>query len=73
MYFSSCFFVLVFEQVPEGSTGDIGRERTKTFTYDFSYFSADSKSPSFVCQEMVGFLNTNNLFLFPFLWLKGIV
>ncbi|XP_009474492.1 PREDICTED: kinesin-like protein KIF16B [Nipponia nippon] len=23
------------------------------FTYDFSYFSADSKSPSFVCQEMV--------------------
>ncbi|NXI46914.1 KI16B protein, partial [Galbula dea] len=40
-------------KVPEGSTGDIGRERTKTFTYDFSYFSADSKSPSFVCQEMV--------------------
>ncbi|NXP75092.1 KI16B protein, partial [Ramphastos sulfuratus] len=39
--------------VPEGSTGDIGRERTKTFTYDFSYFSADSKSPSFVCQETV--------------------
>ncbi|NXN34143.1 KI16B protein, partial [Nycticryphes semicollaris] len=40
-------------KVPEGSTGDTGRERTKTFTYDFSYFSADSKSPSFVCQEMV--------------------
>ncbi|NWU89293.1 KI16B protein, partial [Upupa epops] len=40
-------------KVPEGSTGDLGRERTKTFTYDFSYFSADSKSPSFVCQEMV--------------------
>ncbi|XP_068009218.1 kinesin-like protein KIF16B isoform X4 [Melanerpes formicivorus] len=40
-------------KVPEGSTGDIGRERTKTFTYDFSYFSADSKSPSFVCQETV--------------------
>ncbi|NWR61125.1 KI16B protein, partial [Bucorvus abyssinicus] len=40
-------------KVPEGSTGDIGRERTKTFTYDFSYFSADSKNPSFVCQEMV--------------------
>ncbi|XP_009872194.1 PREDICTED: kinesin-like protein KIF16B [Apaloderma vittatum] len=40
-------------KVPEGNTGDIGRERTKTFTYDFSYFSADSKSPSFVCQEMV--------------------
>ncbi|XP_076191171.1 kinesin-like protein KIF16B isoform X6 [Aptenodytes patagonicus] len=40
-------------KVPEGGTGDTGRERTKTFTYDFSYFSADSKSPSFVCQEMV--------------------
>ncbi|NXN96817.1 KI16B protein, partial [Rhinopomastus cyanomelas] len=40
-------------KVPEGSTGDLGRERTKTFTYDFSYFSADSKSPSFVCQETV--------------------
>ncbi|NXP12289.1 KI16B protein, partial [Thinocorus orbignyianus] len=40
-------------KIPEGSTGDTGRERTKTFTYDFSYFSADSKSPSFVCQEMV--------------------
>ncbi|NXE04690.1 KI16B protein, partial [Lophotis ruficrista] len=40
-------------KVPEGGTGDTGRERTKTFTYDFSYFSAESKSPSFVCQEMV--------------------
>uniref|UniRef100_A0A8C5X082 Kinesin-like protein KIF16B n=1 Tax=Malurus cyaneus samueli TaxID=2593467 RepID=A0A8C5X082_9PASS len=40
-------------KIPEGATGDTGRERTKTFTYDFSYFSADSKSPSFVCQEMV--------------------
>ncbi|NXW84322.1 KI16B protein, partial [Alopecoenas beccarii] len=40
-------------KVPEGGSGDPGRERTKTFTYDFSYFSADSESPSFVCQEMV--------------------
>ncbi|NWH82502.1 KI16B protein, partial [Piaya cayana] len=40
-------------KVPEGGTGDAGRERTKTFTYDFSYFSADSRSPNFVCQEMV--------------------
>ncbi|KFQ92366.1 Kinesin-like KIF16B, partial [Nipponia nippon] len=39
----------------------ISMEKNKTtitnlkllFTYDFSYFSADSKSPSFVCQEMV--------------------
>ncbi|XP_072189437.1 kinesin-like protein KIF16B isoform X2 [Excalfactoria chinensis] len=40
-------------KIPEGATGDTGRERTKTFTYDFSYFSADSKSPSYVCQETV--------------------
>nr|XP_025035963.1 kinesin-like protein KIF16B isoform X2 [Pelodiscus sinensis] len=40
-------------KIPEGGTGDIGRERTKTFTYDFSYFSADSKSPSYVSQEVV--------------------
>ncbi|NWH65711.1 KI16B protein, partial [Geococcyx californianus] len=40
-------------KVPEGGTGDTGRERTKTFTYDFSYFSADSRNPNFVCQEMV--------------------
>uniref|UniRef100_A0A8C0GUG5 Kinesin-like protein KIF16B n=1 Tax=Chelonoidis abingdonii TaxID=106734 RepID=A0A8C0GUG5_CHEAB len=40
-------------KIPEGGTGDIGRERTKTFTYDFSYFSADSKSPVYVSQEVV--------------------
>ncbi|EMP30336.1 Kinesin-like protein KIF16B, partial [Chelonia mydas] len=39
--------------IPEGGTGDLGRERTKTFTYDFSYFSADSKSPTYVSQEVV--------------------
>ncbi|XP_048698592.2 kinesin-like protein KIF16B isoform X2 [Caretta caretta] len=40
-------------KIPEGGTGDLGRERTKTFTYDFSYFSADSKSPTYVSQEVV--------------------
>ncbi|XP_008113218.2 kinesin-like protein KIF16B isoform X2 [Anolis carolinensis] len=40
-------------KIPEGGTGDLGRERTKTFTYDFSYFSADPKSPNYASQEMV--------------------
>ncbi|XP_045665309.1 kinesin-like protein KIF16B isoform X4 [Ursus americanus] len=40
-------------KIPEGGTGDSGRERTKTFTYDFSFYSADTKSPNYVSQEMV--------------------
>uniref|UniRef100_A0A8D0QG50 Kinesin family member 16B n=1 Tax=Sus scrofa TaxID=9823 RepID=A0A8D0QG50_PIG len=40
-------------KIPEGGTGDSGRERTKTFTYDFSFYSADTKSPDYVSQEMV--------------------
>ncbi|XP_072490608.1 kinesin-like protein KIF16B isoform X17 [Notamacropus eugenii] len=40
-------------KIPEGGSGDTGRERTKTFTYDFSFCSADSKSPNYVSQEMV--------------------
>lgn len=32
----------------------MGRERTKTFTYDFSYFSAEAKSSNYASQEMVG-------------------
>eukprot|EP00071_Canis_lupus_P031306 XP_022264863.1 kinesin-like protein KIF16B isoform X6 [Canis lupus familiaris] len=40
-------------KIPEGGTGDSGRERTKTFTYDFSFYSADMKSPDYVSQEMV--------------------
>ncbi|KAM3851309.1 kinesin-like protein KIF16B isoform 3-T3 [Vipera latastei] len=40
-------------KIPEGGTGDLGRERTKTFTYDFSYFSADPESPNYASQEMV--------------------
>lgn len=40
-------------KIPEGGTGDSGRERTKTFTYDFSFYSADAKSPDYVSQEMV--------------------
>lgn len=40
-------------KIPDGVTGDSVRERTKTFTYDFSYDSSDCKSASFVSQEKV--------------------
>ncbi|XP_021110749.1 kinesin-like protein KIF16B isoform X3 [Heterocephalus glaber] len=40
-------------KLPEGGTGDSGRERTKTFTYDFSFYSADTKSPDYISQEMI--------------------
>uniref|UniRef100_A0A667XXC1 Kinesin-like protein KIF16B n=1 Tax=Myripristis murdjan TaxID=586833 RepID=A0A667XXC1_9TELE len=40
-------------KIPDGITGDSIRERTKTFTYDFSYDSADCKSTNFVSQEKV--------------------
>ncbi|TDH15629.1 hypothetical protein EPR50_G00010720 [Perca flavescens] len=37
----------------EGIAGDLTRERTKTFTYDFSYDSTDCKSSTYVSQEKV--------------------
>ncbi|XP_073670449.1 kinesin-like protein KIF16B isoform X2 [Paramisgurnus dabryanus] len=40
-------------KLPDGVTGDSVRERTKTFTYDFSYDSSDSKNANFVSQERV--------------------
>ncbi|XP_059408798.1 kinesin-like protein KIF16B isoform X2 [Carassius carassius] len=40
-------------KIPDGVTGDSVRERTKTFTYDFSYDSSDCKNGSFVSQEKV--------------------
>ncbi|XP_005996925.1 kinesin-like protein KIF16B isoform X2 [Latimeria chalumnae] len=40
-------------KIPDGVTGDSARDRTKTFTYDFSYFSAEGKSPNYASQEMV--------------------
>ncbi|KAA0722012.1 Kinesin-like protein KIF16B [Triplophysa tibetana] len=40
-------------KIPDGVTGDSVRERTKTFTYDFSYDSSDGKSASFVSQDKV--------------------
>ncbi|XP_023686832.1 kinesin-like protein KIF16B isoform X2 [Paramormyrops kingsleyae] len=40
-------------KVPKGTVGDSSRERTKMFTYDFSYDSSDSKSANFVSQEKV--------------------
>ncbi|RXN01556.1 Kinesin-like protein KIF16B [Acipenser ruthenus] len=41
-------------KVPEGISGDTVRERIKTFTYDFSYYSADSKHSDFISQEKYG-------------------
>ncbi|MFT7806193.1 kinesin-like protein KIF16B [Arapaima gigas] len=40
-------------KIPEGISGDSSRERIKTFTYDFSYDSSDSKSSTFTSQEKV--------------------
>nr|XP_057932168.1 kinesin-like protein KIF16B isoform X2 [Doryrhamphus excisus] len=40
-------------KIPEGITGESTRDRTKTFTYDFSYDSADCKSSTFVSQDKV--------------------
>uniref|UniRef100_A0A4W6DK14 Kinesin family member 16B n=1 Tax=Lates calcarifer TaxID=8187 RepID=A0A4W6DK14_LATCA len=40
-------------KIPDGIAGDSMRDRTKTFTYDFSYDSSDCKSSTFVSQEKV--------------------
>ncbi|XP_056228635.1 kinesin-like protein KIF16B isoform X2 [Seriola aureovittata] len=40
-------------KIPDGVAGDTTRDRTKTFTYDFSYDSTDCKSSAFVSQERV--------------------
>ncbi|XP_061579720.1 kinesin-like protein KIF16B isoform X3 [Cololabis saira] len=40
-------------KIPDGYTGDSVRERSKTFTYDFSYDSTDCKSCTFISQEKV--------------------
>uniref|UniRef100_A0A671VVE1 Kinesin-like protein KIF16B n=1 Tax=Sparus aurata TaxID=8175 RepID=A0A671VVE1_SPAAU len=40
-------------KLPEGIAGESTRDRTKTFTYDFSYDSMDCKSSAFVSQEKV--------------------
>ncbi|XP_061627068.1 kinesin-like protein KIF16B isoform X2 [Phyllopteryx taeniolatus] len=40
-------------KLSEGIAGELMRDSTKTFTYDFSYDSADSRSSSFVTQEKV--------------------
>ncbi|TKC51071.1 hypothetical protein EI555_007000 [Monodon monoceros] len=55
LQFCDCVFVSASNGlwIPEGGTGDSGRERTKTFTYDFSFYSADTQSPDYVSQEMV--------------------
>ncbi|KAM9792205.1 LOW QUALITY PROTEIN: kinesin-like protein KIF16B [Neosynchiropus ocellatus] len=43
----------LFPQNPDGIAGTSARDRTKTFTYDFSYDSTDAASSSFVSQEKV--------------------
>ncbi|XP_076851308.1 kinesin-like protein KIF16B isoform X3 [Brachyhypopomus gauderio] len=40
-------------KIPDGMTGDSMREKTKTFTYDFSYDSGDHTASGFVSQEKV--------------------
>ncbi|XP_008276558.1 kinesin-like protein KIF16B isoform X2 [Stegastes partitus] len=40
-------------KLPDGIAGEVTRDRTKTFTYDFSYDSTDCKSSAFVSQEKV--------------------
>ncbi|XP_015218613.1 kinesin-like protein KIF16B isoform X2 [Lepisosteus oculatus] len=40
-------------KIPEGISGDSARERIKTFTYDFSYDSADNKHANYASQEKV--------------------
>ncbi|XP_037621652.1 kinesin-like protein KIF16B isoform X2 [Sebastes umbrosus] len=40
-------------KIPDGIAGESTRDRTKTFTYDFSYDSTDCKSFTFVSQEKV--------------------
>ncbi|XP_036403122.1 uncharacterized protein kif16bb [Megalops cyprinoides] len=40
-------------KIPESTSGAPGRGKTKTFTYDFCYDSADAGSPSFASQEKV--------------------
>ncbi|XP_033985452.1 kinesin-like protein KIF16B isoform X2 [Trematomus bernacchii] len=40
-------------KIPDGNAGEVLRDRIKTFTYDFSYDSMDSKSSPFVSQEKV--------------------
>ncbi|CAL8334143.1 unnamed protein product [Lota lota] len=40
-------------KVADGVAGDLMRERTKTFTYDFSYDSSDCRHTNFISQEKV--------------------
>uniref|UniRef100_A0A3Q3IX78 Kinesin-like protein KIF16B n=1 Tax=Monopterus albus TaxID=43700 RepID=A0A3Q3IX78_MONAL len=40
-------------KLPDGIAGDSMRDRSKTFTYDFSYDSTDCRSSTFVSQEKV--------------------
>ena len=39
---------------PSSGLSDIGRERVKTFTYDYSYWSVNPTDRNFASQEKVG-------------------
>lgn len=62
----SAVIIILSLQIPEGGSGDSGRERTKTFTYDFSFYSADTKSPDYVSQEMVRYFQNLYFGLFSY-------
>ncbi|XP_026179649.1 kinesin-like protein KIF16B isoform X3 [Mastacembelus armatus] len=40
-------------KIPDGVSGDSMRDRTKTFTYDFSYDSSNCQSSTFISQEEI--------------------
>lgn len=44
---------IVNSKVADGKDGDLGRERYKDFTFDYSYWSYDSADPHYASQEQV--------------------
>lgn len=67
------YSMLCSPKIPDGIGADSTRDRTKTFTYDFSYDSTDCKSSSFVSQEKVNgaFLKTGRSFTVVFMILRS--
>ena len=39
--------------MPDGKEGDLGRERYKDFTFDYSYWSYSKADPHYASQEQV--------------------
>ena len=56
----ACFLLLhdvcivFFQQISKSTIGDASRDRTKDFTYDYSYWSVDPANKKFASQEQVG-------------------